>query len=28
VRMLDNGVRKALDLNLALRNYIKAHSPR
>jgi hypothetical protein len=27
VRMLDNGVRKALDLNLALRNYIKAHSP-
>jgi hypothetical protein len=28
VRMLDNGVRKALDLNLALRNYIKGHSPR
>ena len=28
VRMLDNGVRKALDLNLALRNYIKNHSPR
>ena len=27
VRMLDNGVRKALDLNLSLRNYIKAHSP-
>ena len=28
VRMLDSGVRKALDLNLALRNYIKNHSPR
>jgi len=28
VRMLDNGVRKALDLNLALRNYIKDHSQR
>ena len=28
VRMLDNGVRKALDLNLSLRNYIKDHSPR
>ena len=28
VRMLDSGVRKALDLNLALRNYIKSHSPR
>ena len=28
VRMLDNGVRKALDVNLALRNYIKDHSPR
>ena len=28
VRMLDNGVRKALDLNLTLRNYIKGHSPR
>ncbi|HXE09031.1 MAG TPA: hypothetical protein VN612_14115 [Acidobacteriaceae bacterium] len=27
VRMLDSGVRKALDLNLALRNYIKTHSP-
>jgi hypothetical protein len=27
VRMLDNGVRKALDLNLALRNYIRSHSP-
>ena len=28
VRMLDSGVRKALDLNLTLRNYIKGHSPR
>jgi hypothetical protein len=28
LRMLDNGVRKALDINLALRTYIKAHSPR
>jgi hypothetical protein len=28
VRMLDNGVRKALDLNQALRAYIKTHSPR
>lgn len=28
VRMLDTGVRKALDLNLALRTYIKDHSPR
>lgn len=28
VRMLDTGVRKALDLNLALRNYIKDHTPR
>ena len=26
LRMLDGGVQKALDLNLALRNYIKAHS--
>ena len=26
-RMLDTGVRKALDLNLALRSYIKNHSP-
>ncbi len=26
LRMLDNGVRKALDLNLALRNYIKEHT--
>jgi hypothetical protein len=28
LRMLDSGVRKALDLNQALRTYIKAHSPR
>jgi hypothetical protein len=28
LRMLDNGVHKALDINLALRNYIKAHSPK
>jgi hypothetical protein len=28
LRMLDNGVRKALDINLALREYIKAHSPK
>jgi hypothetical protein len=28
LRMLDNGVRKALDINLALRSYIKAHAPR
>ena len=28
LRMLDNGVRKALDINLALRTYIKAHTPR
>ncbi|HZY63965.1 MAG TPA: hypothetical protein VFE38_15725 [Edaphobacter sp.] len=27
LRMLDGGVQKALDLNLALRTYIKAHSP-
>lgn len=27
LRMLDGGVQKALDLNIALRNYIKAHSP-
>jgi len=26
LRMLDNGVRKALDINLALRSYIKAHT--
>jgi hypothetical protein len=28
LRLLENGVRKALDINLALRTYIKAHSPR
>jgi hypothetical protein len=28
LRMLDNGVHKALDINLALRSYIKSHSPR
>ena len=28
LRMLDNGVRKALDINLALRCYVKAHTPR
>jgi hypothetical protein len=27
LRMLDNGVRKALDINLSLRTYIKSHSP-
>ncbi|WP_348267452.1 hypothetical protein P8936_17090 [Edaphobacter paludis] len=27
LRMLDGGVQKALDLNGALRNYIKTHSP-
>lgn len=27
LRMLDGGVQKALDLNLALRSYIKTHSP-
>jgi hypothetical protein len=26
LRMLDSGVQKALDINLALRSYIKAHS--
>jgi hypothetical protein len=26
LRMLDNGVRRALDLNLSLRTYIKDHS--
>lgn len=26
LRMLDGGVQKALDLNISLRNYIKAHS--
>jgi len=28
LRMLDSGVRKALDINLALRTYIKAHTPK
>jgi hypothetical protein len=28
LRMLDNGVHKALDINLALRTYIKTHTPR
>ena len=28
LRMLDSGVRKALDINLALRSYIKSHTPR
>ena len=27
LRMLDSGVRKALDMNLSLRSYIKTHSP-
>ena len=27
LRMLDSGVNKALELNLQLRSYIKAHSP-
>jgi hypothetical protein len=27
LRMLDSGVRKALDINLSLRSYIKTHSP-
>jgi hypothetical protein len=27
LRMLDNGVQKAMDINLALRAYVKAHSP-
>ena len=27
IRMLDSGVKKALDINLALRSYIKAHTP-
>jgi hypothetical protein len=27
LRMLDGGVQKALDLNIALRNYIKDNSP-
>ena len=28
LRMLDSGVRKSLDINLALRTYVKAHAPR
>ncbi len=28
LRMLDSGVQKALDINLALRGYIKDHTPR
>jgi len=28
LRMLDGGVQKALDTNLALRQYIKQHTPR
>jgi hypothetical protein len=28
LRMLDSGVRKALDINLALRSYIKSRTPR
>lgn len=28
LRMLDTGVRRALDLNLSLRSYIKQHSPK
>jgi hypothetical protein len=28
LRMLDGGVQKALDINLALRTYIKAHAPK
>jgi len=28
LRMLDNGVRRALDINLSLRTYIKDHSPK
>ena len=28
LRMLDNGVQKALDLNLQLREYVKKHSPK
>jgi hypothetical protein len=28
LRMLDSGVQKALDINLALRTYIKAHTPK
>lgn len=28
LRMLDSGVHKALDINMALRSYIKSHTPR
>jgi len=28
LRMLDSGVRRALDLNLSLRTYIKDHTPK
>jgi hypothetical protein len=28
LRMMDSGVNKALDLNLQLREYIKAHAPK
>lgn len=28
LQMLDSGTAKALEINLALRNYIKAHTPR
>ena len=28
LQMMENGVRKALEINLALRTYIKAHAPR
>jgi hypothetical protein len=28
LRMLDNGVTKALEINLALREYIKRHQPK
>jgi hypothetical protein len=27
LHMMDGGIRKALDLNLALRDYVKSHSP-
>jgi hypothetical protein len=28
LRMMDSGVRKAMDINLSLRNYIKVHTNR
>ena len=28
LRMLDSGVRRALDINLSLRTYIKEHAPK